>query len=207
MMCAWRELCSIKRKGIHFEFPIPLLEEHSSARVALPRRFCADLLSSCSTELHGTRVFAGVSAAAQEQRRVSSVQLAETKQLISLFLCQCQYVSITVMGPCWYPQVANLHEISCVRWALNNILGSLVKKVVDGFYRKDWKFSPSWDRAFSNNTEILIPVFLSLLINKCLSLFFPPKQKKRSKAFKMYKAKMCYLYKEPRQIKNDLRYL
>lgn len=82
-----------------------------------------------------------------EQQHASSVQLAERKQLISLFLCLCQYVCITIMGPCWYPQVANLHEISCLCWALNNILGSLVKKVADGFYTKDWKFRPCWDCA------------------------------------------------------------
>ena len=66
MVHAWRELCSIWRKGIHFELFIPLLVEHSSTHIAVPLCFCADLLSSCCAEVHGTRVFASVSAAAQE---------------------------------------------------------------------------------------------------------------------------------------------
>lgn len=66
MVHAWRELCSIWRKGIYFGLSILLLAQHSSSHIAVPLRFCADLLSSCCAELHGTRVFAGISAAAQE---------------------------------------------------------------------------------------------------------------------------------------------
>lgn len=66
MVHAWRELCSTWRKGIHFELSIPLLVEHSSPHTAAPLCFCADLLSICCAELHGMRVFAGMSAAAQE---------------------------------------------------------------------------------------------------------------------------------------------
>lgn len=66
MVHAWRELCLTWRKGIRFELSIPLLEEHSSPHTAVPLCICADLLSSCCAELHGIRIFAGVSAAAQE---------------------------------------------------------------------------------------------------------------------------------------------
>lgn len=87
MVHAWRELCFIWSKGIHFELSICLLVECSSPHIAVPLCFCVGLSSSCCAELHGTRVFAAVSAAAQEMRNsgTSSVQLAERKRLISLF--------------------------------------------------------------------------------------------------------------------------
>lgn len=75
MVRAWRELCSIWRKGLHFELATALLEEHSSPPIAVPLFLWADLLSSCYAKLQGMKVFAGVSAAAQEEMLSSSTHL------------------------------------------------------------------------------------------------------------------------------------
>lgn len=84
MVHARRELCSTWRKGIHFELYIPLLVQHSSPHPAVPLcRPFKQLL--CWAPWNEGICWCVCSSPEGAEHGVHSVQLAEKKQLISLF--------------------------------------------------------------------------------------------------------------------------
>lgn len=87
LLHAWGELCSVWRKGTCFELSIPLLAECSSLVLLFPSASVQPLSAMLCWAPWKENVCQHIcsSPGDAEQQRGSGVQLAERKQLISLF--------------------------------------------------------------------------------------------------------------------------